>query len=103
MRSLGRGVALEVSSPELLGLRQQLVSSWVSWLGAQDRQGYRPHLTIQNRVPKEDARALFEALAPDWRPLTGKAVRLELWRYAGGPWLPAGSFRFTTGHAPKKP
>lgn len=103
VRSLGRGVAVEVRSPELLEVRGQLAARWNGWLGAQDRQGYRPHVTIQNKVTKEDARALFEALAPDWRCLEGRALGLELWRYAGGPWLPAGSFRFTAGCTPTKP
>ncbi len=94
LRSWGKGVFIEVQSPELLTLRQHLASRWESWLTPQDRQGYRPHVTVQNKVPKAEAQALYTSLAPSWRQLDGQAKGLNLWRYAGGPWIFADSFGF---------
>ena len=48
LRFLGRGVAYELSSPQLSALRRELVRSRDPWLGAQDRQGFKPHITVQN-------------------------------------------------------
>jgi hypothetical protein len=42
VRFLGRGVALEVVSPELSALRRDLAHRWKDWLSAQDSQGYCP-------------------------------------------------------------
>ena len=94
LRNWGKGVFLVVESPELLALRQRLASSWEAWLTPQDRQGYRRHVTVQNKVPKEEALTLYDTLAPGWQPLDGQATGLNLWRYAGGPWIYADSFGF---------
>src|SRR6478672_6881492 len=42
VRSLGRGVAVDVVSDELNALRAQLARHFHDWLTPQDRQGYRP-------------------------------------------------------------
>jgi 2'-5' RNA ligase len=94
-RFLGRGVALEVLSPGLVDLRRRLAQRWAPWLSAQDRQGYRPHVTIQNKAPPEVARRLYEEFAPAWRGLAGRGDGLLLWHYRGGPWEAAGRFPFT--------
>lgn len=93
-RFLGRGVAIEVSAPELLRLRARLAAEWAPWLGAQDRQGYRPHVTIQNKVAPAQARQLYNDLAARWAPLEARGVALLLWHYLGGPWQLAGEFPF---------
>lgn len=94
LRGWGKGVFIEVESPELLALRQQLAFKWEAWLTSQDRQGYRPHVTVQNKVPKDEAQALYASLAPRWRQLDGRATGLNLWRYAGGLWIFADAFSF---------
>lgn len=86
LRFLGRGVAAEVVSPELLALRGKLAARWDAWLSAQDRQGYRPHITIQNKVSAEQARRLHAELAAAWEPFESTGDGLLLWRYLGGPW-----------------
>lgn len=86
LRFLGRGVALEVESPALLQLRQTLAQRWAGWLSAQDRQRYRPHITIQNKVAPDAARQLYAELAQSWTPLTARGQGLLLWHYLGGPW-----------------
>lgn len=94
LRSLGRGVAYELSSPELTALRRDLAKRWQPWLGAQDRQGFRPHVTVQNKVAPERARALHGRLRETFTPFEVEGVGLSLWRYVGGPWEPAGTYRF---------
>jgi hypothetical protein len=59
-------------------------------------------VTVQNKVPKEEARTCMEALRAGFAPWDGTAVGLELWRYRGGPWEEAGRFDFAAGRAPEK-
>lgn len=94
LRFLGNGVAIEVKSPELNHLQRGLAEHWHSWLKPQDRQGYKPHITIQNKVTAEIARPVYNQLAETWKPLEGQAEGLLLWYYQGGPWDPAGEFLF---------
>ncbi len=93
-RFLGRGVAIDVRCDGLLPLRAALAAAWAPWLTPQDRQPFRPHITVQNKVAPELARALFERLRAAWVPRSGHAVGLGLHRYRGGPWEPAGTFPF---------
>ncbi|HEY9763286.1 MAG TPA: 2'-5' RNA ligase family protein [Trichocoleus sp.] len=95
LRFLGNGVAIEVESPELVQLRRGLAEHWHSWLTPQDRQGYKPHITIQNKVKAEVARPLYNQLNETWKPLEGQGEGLLLWFYQGGPWEPAGEFLFS--------
>ena len=94
LKHWGKGVFAPLEAPPLLTLRAALAGRWQNDLTPQDRQGYRPHVTLQNKVPKDEARALFETLSPTWHPLTGTALGLTLWRYAGGPWKLADAFKF---------
>jgi 2'-5' RNA ligase superfamily len=93
-RFLGRGVALDVSAPAVSALRARLAAQWRAWLSPQDRQGWRPHATVQNKVAAERARALHAELAAGLPVWEGRAEGLLLWRYRGGPWEPAGRFAF---------
>lgn len=94
LRFLGAGVAVEVHCPELVQLRQQLSATWSGWLTPQDRQGYRPHITIQNKVAPEEARQLYQHLSEQWERSTGWGEGLLLWHYQGGPWSLADAFSF---------
>lgn len=93
-RFLGRGVAIEVDCADLIQLRQQLAKTWSSWLSRQDQQGYRPHITIQNKTTSDQARQLYEQLANKWNPLDGYGEGLLLWYYQGGPWELIREFTF---------
>jgi 2'-5' RNA ligase len=86
LRSLGRGVAFELVSPALNALHAELARRWAQWLTPQDRQGFRPHVTIQNKVSVEEARALKASLEADFTPFPARGEGLLLWRYLGGPW-----------------
>jgi 2'-5' RNA ligase len=103
LRFLGRGVAHELSSPGLSAVRRKLARSWEPWLGAQDRQGFKPHVTVQNKVSPVRARTLHEELQTTFSPFEVEGLGLSLWRYLGGPWEPAGTYRFgarTEGKTP---
>ena len=92
-RFLGRGVAFEVACPPLVAVREALAADWRDRLTAQDRQGYRPHVTIQNKVTPAEARTTQERLL-DVLPIAGELQGLRLWHYRGGPWDEAGRFAF---------
>ena len=94
LQSLGRGVALGLESEDLVRLRAALARRWEAGLTAQDRQGYRPHVTIQNKVDPKVAKALLAELSAGFAPWTIEATGVALWWYRGGPWEPAGVFRF---------
>lgn len=94
LRFLGQGVAVEVDCAELVQLRHRLAKPWDSWLSRQDQQGYRPHITIQNKTTFNQAKQLYEQLANEWQPFNGYGEGLLLWRYQGGPWESLGEFAF---------
>jgi hypothetical protein len=83
---LGRGVAIRLEAPELPALRGRLAAAWAPWLGAQDRQPFRPHVTVQNKVAPAAARELHAALSSGFAPFPVEARGFLLWRYLGGPW-----------------
>jgi 2'-5' RNA ligase len=94
LRGLGRGVAYAVESPELMALRGLLAKSWHGWLTQQDRQGYRPHVTVQNKVEPAIARELQAELEAGFTPWEGRGEALLLWRYRDREWVGAGGFPF---------
>ena len=92
---LGGGVAFRVVSEELNAMRRELAANFHGLLSAQDSGGWRPHITIQNKVPPKEARALLARLEREFRPVALRVSGLVLHRYLGGPWerLEAYSFR----------
>jgi 2'-5' RNA ligase len=83
---LGRGVAYRLQSAELLSLHRRLRSQWQQQLSQQDRQGFRPHITVQNKVSPAAAANTLAALRERFVPFEITAHALRLWRYDGGPW-----------------
>lgn len=83
---LGRGVAFRVVSPDLDRIRDALAADLHGVLSAQDSGGWRPHVTIQNKVAPKVARALAESLRCDFRPRPLEISGLGLHRYLNGPW-----------------
>ncbi|WP_369136888.1 2'-5' RNA ligase family protein [Modestobacter versicolor] len=94
VRSLGRGVALDLASPELTALRRALAAAFDPWLTRQDRQWSRPHVTVQNKVEPDVARALHADLSAAFVPETVTGRGLGLWHYRGGPWDLEAEFPF---------
>jgi 2'-5' RNA ligase len=94
LRSLGRGVAYALTSPDLAEMRRHLALQWNDWLKPQDRQNHNPHVTVQNKVDPTQARALLEDLSESFQPFQVTGVALDLWWYRGGPWEEVRSFPF---------
>ena len=95
LMDLGGGVALRIVSEDLDRIRNELSYAFHGMLGAQDQGGWRPHVTIQNKVPAREARQLLSALERDFQPRPLAIHGLGLHRYLGGPWetLQAWAFR----------
>lgn len=93
-RFLGRGVAVSIEAERLVAARRHLASLWAADLTAQDRQAFRPHITIQNKAEPGVARQLLARLEAEGLDVAGQIVGLDLWHYRGGPWEIAGRFAF---------
>ncbi|VXA93204.1 2'-5' RNA ligase family protein [Nocardioides sp. AX2bis] len=91
---LGKGAAYRLDSPELVTLHADLQRSWWDDLTKQDRQPLRPHVTVQNKVDADVARATVDRLRADFAPFTATAEALAVWRYVGGPWEPVERYAF---------
>jgi 2'-5' RNA ligase superfamily len=94
LMNLGGGVAFRIVSSELDAIREQLAEEFHGLLSAQDSGGWRPHVTIQNKVPPKVARALMASLERDFRPRPVAISGLGLHRYLGGPWQKLGVYAF---------
>ena len=94
LMNLGGGVAFRVVSPALQFLREELARGLHGLLSAQDSHGWRPHVTIQNKVPAKVARALMESLERDFTPRPLVVSGIGLHRYLDGPWETIGRFAF---------
>lgn len=91
---LGRGVAYRLEAPELAAVHAGLRARWLPWLTPQDRQPFRPHVTVQNKVTPEEARRTLADLAAGFAPFDARATGLGLWAYQGGPWAPVSRHPF---------
>lgn len=88
----GRGAAYDVDVPGLRAVRAMLRDLWWADLTEQDRQGLKPHVTVQNKADRETAAASLAALRAGFSPWEGRAPALKLWHYRGGPWEAARTF-----------
>jgi len=86
LMDLGGGVAYRIVSTDLDRIWRELADQFQGLLTAQDAGGWRPHVTIQNKVAPKVARALLEQLERDFRPRPLGISGLGLHRYLGGPW-----------------
>jgi 2'-5' RNA ligase len=83
---LGEGTALRVESEELIRIRDELAEVFHGLLTPQDAAHWRPHVTIQNKVARREARALQQLLRATFRPRPLAIRALASWRYRDGPW-----------------
>jgi hypothetical protein len=86
LMDLGTGTAIALASPPLLALRSMIAEHFRGSLTTQDLHEPRPHITIQNKVTKREARTLQASLAPLITPRRFNFPALELHLYQGGPW-----------------
>ena len=96
LMNLGRGTAIAIRSPAMLAIRAGIADHFHGALTAQDSHPPRLHITVQNKVAPEAARALQAGLAgavPDRRfVFTGLGLHLycnphweavRIWRFRG--------------------
>jgi len=86
LMNLGGGVAYRVVSPQLDEIRSRLAHDFHGLLSAQDSGGWRPHVTIQNKVSAKEARALMIEIEQGFCPQPLEIRGLGLHRYIDGPW-----------------
>ncbi len=96
LKFMGRGVMYTLANPDLPALHRRLQQQWQPWLSAQDQQGLRPHITVQNKVEPAVARQLLADLEADFQPFEVQGTGLALWAYRGGPWEARRAFPFGT-------
>lgn len=94
IRHLGAGVAFALASVELEQLRDEVHRHFSPWLTRQDSAKWQPHITVQNKVSKEQADTLYETLSATFSPQVISVTGFDLWRYRGGPWEAAASYPF---------
>ena len=94
LMNLGGGVAYRVRSPELERIRDAVAGHFHGSLTAQDAGGWRPHVTIQNKVASQVAKDLLDRLEVEFRPRALEIHGLALHRYLGGPWDKLGQWAF---------
>ena len=92
--NMGQGVAIRIRSDELSNLHEQIADHFHGSLTSQDAAGWRPHITIQNKVEPNHAKALFDQLSVGWTDTRVHITALELHRYLGGPWAAVGRYPF---------
>jgi hypothetical protein len=89
-------VAYTLESQTLSAFRRALAMRWALWLTLQDRQKHQPHVTVQNKVEPDAARALLAELSRSFAEFSIVAEGVSLWRYHGGPWEHIETFPFGT-------
>jgi hypothetical protein len=93
LMDLGSGVAFRIVSDDLEAIRADLAEHCHGLLSTQDI-GWRPHVTVQNKVQPSVARKLLGKLEKDFRPRPLGISALALHRYLGGPWEPIARYAF---------
>jgi len=93
--ALGQGVALGVDSPGLAAIRADIAEAMRGLLTPQDQAAWRAHITVQNKVAPSAARALLQALSPDFRPRPIMLAGLALHWYRAGSWESIADYRFS--------
>jgi len=94
LMNLGGGVAFRIASDDLDAIRGEIAQRLHGLLTAQDAAGWSAHITIQNKVVPQDAKALMLAIGDRYerRPIDLPALGLH--RYLGGPWETLRTFPF---------
>jgi hypothetical protein len=88
------GVAFRVVSDDLDAIRESIAGHFHGLLSGPDAAGWKPHVTIQNKAPSKQARALQVDLGFDFRPRTLGIAGLSVHRYHGGPWETVATYKF---------
>lgn len=91
---LGKGTALQLESKAMIAIWRDLADRFHGMLTPQDEHKPRLHVTVQNKVSIEAAKALQAELAPRVEPRDFAFTGLQVHAYRGGPWEELGRFAF---------
>ena len=94
LMNLSGGVAFRVVSEELEAIREDIADHFHGLLCAPDAAGWRPHITIQNKVSPRAAKELLDRLERDFHPRPLGIAGLTVHRYRGGPWETLANYKF---------
>lgn len=94
LMNLGGGVAFRIESGGLVAIRERLADAFHGSLTPQDAAGWRPHVTVQNKVDAGVARETLALLSRDFKPRPLSITGLAAWYYRGGPWEPCAQWLF---------
>lgn len=94
LMKLQRGTALAVDSPVTTTIHAQIAERMHGLLTRQDTRPLRLHITIQNKVAPEAARALQAELRPLLQPRSFHFRGLGLYGWDDGLWRPIRDFIF---------
>ena len=86
LMNLGGGVAFRIVSDELDSIRAELADAFRGHLTQQDSHGWRPHITVQNKVTSSSALATLAELERGFAPHLIAIAGLAYHHYEGGPW-----------------
>ena len=95
MMFMGRGSSILIECDPLRDFRARLGNIWQHQLIPQDKQGWRPHVTVQNKVEPPQARRLHRHLSARFKPCTIHVCGLRFFRYDYGPWTLIAEVPFT--------
>ena len=99
--NLGGGVAFRIETPDLEDIRARIAERFAPMLLPQDRNPWRAHVTVQNKVKAPEAQALLDQLSADFKPGPLALSGLAAWWYRGGPWELIAAYSFRTGRTLK--
>lgn len=94
LMKLGGGTALAVASPRMVELHGLIAERMHGLLTAQDRRELHLHITIQNKVSLQAARALQAELGPVLRPRAFRFHGFGLYAWEEGLWRPIRTMAF---------
>lgn len=95
---LGKGTALQITSPLMQDVWQDLADRFFGLLTPQDEHAPQLHVTLQNNVTIEEAKALQAELSLSVEPRPFRFAGLSLYIYRGGPWELVRTYPFRGKH-----
>jgi hypothetical protein len=91
---MGRGTAFDVASDGMAALHAQMVERFHGLLGWQDDRKLRLHITVQNKVSRDAAKALRAELEAAFEPRAFRFRGLGLYAWDEGLWQPIADYPF---------
>ena len=91
---LGTGTALAIHSPGMLAIRERIAEHFHGALTAQDSHAPRLHITIQNKVTSQAAKALQRDLSATLKPRAFAFAGLGMHLYRETHWDSLGCWSF---------